>query len=512
LRKFFKRFTSVLLIASLGLSLVACNGGKDKNGVDKNGYGGSVTVGITQEPKSFDPHMVVAAGDEEILFNIFEGLFKYDSTGTLQPCLATDYTVNEEATEYVFTIRDNVKFHNDQEMTMADVIYSYKRATGLLNEGDTALVAELDCVTDVFERDGKLVITLDQSNSEILTYFTTAIIPASVENIGSTPIGTGPFVFDNYTVGVSVTLKRNDNYWQESLPYLDSVVFKILADMNSGDTEIRNGYIDIFPHYTMDKAELLPTESFNILTCPSNMVQIFALNSTFEPFSNPLVREAINYAIDRDALIQLSVDGAGVPLTTAMSPAMGDAYDTSIDGTYSQDIDYANELMEEAGYGDGFDVTITIPSEYLVSVDTTVALVDQLSSIGINATIEQTDWSTWLSDVYAGRNYEATVIFLTSNYSAYDVMSRYETSNSGNFINYSNPEYDEIIAQIPLTTDINERNEMYHELLAILVADNASCYIQDPLEVVAVSSELEGYQVYPMYVQDMSTVRYIASN
>jgi len=242
------------------------------------------------------------------------------------------------------------------------------------------------------------------------------------------------------------------------------------------------------------------------------MVQIFALNSTFEPFSNPLVREAINYAIDRDALIQLSVDGAGVPLTTAMSPAMGDAYDTSIDGTYSQDIDYANELMEEAGYGDGFDVTITIPSEYLVSVDTTVALVDQLSSIGINATIEQTDWSTWLSDVYAGRNYEATVIFLTSNYSAYDVMSRYETSNSGNFINYSNPEYDEIIAQIPLTTDINERNEMYHELLAILVADNASCYIQDPLEVVAVSSELEGYQVYPMYVQDMSTVRYIASN
>ena len=161
MRKFFKRFTSVLLIASLGLSLVACNGGKDKNGVDKNGYGGSVTVGITQEPKSFDPHMVVAAGDEEILFNIFEGLFKYDSTGTLQPCLATDYTVNEEATEYVFTIRDNVKFHNDQEMTMADVIYSYKRATGLLNEGDTALVAELDCVTDVFERDGKLVITLD---------------------------------------------------------------------------------------------------------------------------------------------------------------------------------------------------------------------------------------------------------------------------------------------------------------------------------------------------------------
>ena len=101
MRKFFKRFTSVLLIASLGLSLVACNGGKDKNGVDKNGYGGSVTVGITQEPKSFDPHMVVAAGDEEILFNIFEGLFKYDSTGTLQPCLATDYTVNEEATEYV---------------------------------------------------------------------------------------------------------------------------------------------------------------------------------------------------------------------------------------------------------------------------------------------------------------------------------------------------------------------------------------------------------------------------
>lgn len=507
--RLLKKLTASLLIGTLVFGLCSCKSKTNDNGVDENGYGGTVTVGITQEPGTFDPHVVVAAGDEEILYNIFEGLFKYDSTGTLQPCLATDYSVSTDATQYTFTIREGVKFHNGDDMTLDDVKYSLDRAAGLLEDSEGALVAELDSVESVEIVDGKIVVTLELSDSEILTYFTTAIVPSGVEDLNATPIGTGPFVFESYTVGQNVTLTRNDNYWQSSLPYLDSVVFKICADMDSGFLELQNGTIDIFPHVTLDKAEQLAEESFNTLSCASNMVQIFALNNEFGPLADSRVREAINYAIDRTELIELTMGGAGVPLTSGMSPAMGDSYDTSIDNTYSYDLERATELLADAGCEDGFDLTITVPSEYLVHVNTAIAIADQLSAVGINVEIQQVDWATWLSDVYTDRNYEATVICLTSNYSAYDVMSRYASDNAGNFINYSNQDYDELIAQIPLTTDLSQRNEYYHQLLGYMVTDNASCYIQDPMEITVVASDLTGYNVFPMYVQDMSSVHYV---
>ena len=117
------------------------------------------------------------------------------------------------------------------------------------------------------------------------------------------------------------------------------------------------------------------------------------------------------------------------------------------------------------------------------------------------------DWGTWLEQVYQGRQFETTVIALTSSYAPYDVLERYQSTSDGNFINYSNSEVDKIMAQIPLTADINERTALYHQVLGILTDDACSVYLQDPTTITAVSTRLEGYHVYPMYVQDMSQVR-----
>jgi len=492
------KLISGLLVLGLSVGLMSCakKGGEN---VDPSLYGGDAVVGITQEPSIFDPHTVVAAGDKEILFNVFEGLYKFDSEGKLNPCLATDVEISEDASVYTFTIREGVKFHNGNDMTIDDVIFSLNRAKDLVPE--LAGISEVKALDD-----GRVEVTLSSPNSELLSYFTVAIIPDEVEDINATPIGTGPFKFESYDIGQSVVLTKNEDYWQEDLPYLDSVTFKICADMDAGFIELQSGSIDIFPYLTMDKANELDTNEFTIQSKGSNMVQIFALNNAVAPFDDVRVREAINYAINRDDIITLTMDGAGVPLTTAMSPVMGDAYDTSLDGTFDQDIENAKALLAEAGYPDGFDMTITVPSNYIIHVNTAIALADQLSQVGINATIEQVDWATWLDDTYTNTNYESTVIALTSNYAPYDVIARYQTGADGNFINYSNPEFDEIIAQIPLTTDENEKLELYHDLLAILTEDAASCYLQDPYSTVAVSNRLEGYELYPMYVQDMSTV------
>ena len=465
-----KKVLSAVLALAMAASLAGCK--------TNDNPGGTVTVGITQEPSVFDPHTVVAAGDEEILFNVFEGLYKFDSQGSLNPCLATGYEISDDSMVYTFTIRDGVTFHNGNPMTTDDVVYSIKRAAGLLDGQDAALVSDLDSISSVESDGNKVIVTLEAPNSELLSYFTTAIIPDEVEDINATPIGTGPFKFDSYTIGQDVTLTRNEEYWIPELPYIDKAVFKITADMDAGLIELQNGTIDIYPYLTTDRAEQLDPASFEVLSKGSNMVQIFALNNSVEPLNDKRVREAINYAISRDDVISITMDGAGEPLTTAMSPAMGSYYDTSLDSRFGQNIDKAKSLLAEAGYPDGFDLIITVPSNYLVHVNTAVELKSELSAVGINC------------------------------YAPYDVLNRYATDNSGNFINYSNPRVDELLAQIPTETDDSVKTEMYHEILGIMADDAASCYLQDPANTVAVSTKISGYELYPMYVQDLSRVRF----
>lgn len=500
-----KRILAGALTLALAFSAAACTQNGDTSDADVI-YGGEAVVGITQEPMVFDPHTVVAAGDREIIFNVYEGLYKYDSTGTLNPCLATDVVISDDASEYTFTLREGVTFHDGSEFDAADVVYSLERASELLPE-----LSSIESITD--NGDNTVTVTLSTPNSEMLSNFTTAIIPeGSADTIGDTRIGTGPFVFDSYEPGIGIVLTRNENYWNPELPYLDKVTFKVCADMDAGLLELQGGAIDIFPYLTTDRANQLDPNTFDILSLGSNMVQALFLNNAVAPFDDVRVRQALNYAVDRGEIIALTMDGAAEPLTTAMSPVMGEAYDTSLDGTYDQDIDRALELLAEAGYENGFDMTITVPSNYLVHVNTAVALADQLSAIGVNATIEQVDWATWLDRVYTQRDYEATVICLTSDYAPYDVISRYATEDDGNLINYSNPNVDEIIENLPLTIDDNERISMYRELLGYMTEDAASVYVQDPSNICAVNNRLTGYAIYPMYIQDMSTVRLASAN
>ena len=494
------------IIASLAAMMVSGIAGCAKKGGAANN---NAVVGITQEPGIFDPHTVVAAGDEEIIFNIYEGLYKFDYEGNLNPCLATDVEISDDASVYTFKIRDGVKFHDGSDLDPNDVVYSLRRAAGLLDGQDgTALVSELDSISSVeVTTDGRVQVTLEASSYELLSCFTAGIIPEGYDNCQKAPVGTGPFKFDSYNPGQSVILVKNENYWQKGLPYLDKVTFKVCADMDAGITELSNGSIDIFPYLTPDRANQLDSSKYNILSNGSNMVQIFALNNEVAPLNDVRVRQAINYAINRKDIISVTMDGAGVELSTAMSPAMGSYYDTSLDGSFDQDIEKAKSLMAEAGYENGFSITCTVPSSYLIHVNTAVELASELKAIGINVEIKQVDWATWLDVVYKGRQYETTVIALTSTYAPYDVLERYQSSADGNFINYSNPEVDKLMAQIPLTSDQDERTALYHQVLGILTDDACSVYIQDPTTITAVATRLEGYHVYPMYVQDMSQVK-----
>ena len=526
-----KRLLSFLLMTVLMMTaLSGCAGGTDKSSEDNSSmggnastesgadttpageptYGGSVVVGIQQDIDSLDPHKATAAGTKEILFNIFEGLVKPDENGNLKNAVASDYTISEDGLTYTFTLRDGVKFHNGTEVTVEDVKYSLERVSGLLN--GEVLISTMNTITDVAISDDKtVVVTVDSPNPELIYSFTAAIIPAgSGEAEGAAPIGTGPFSFVSYVPQEGIVLAKHTEYWQAGLPYLDEVTFKIIANVDTAMLDIKGGSVDIVPYLTDSQAAELSSQ-FRIISAPSNVVQALFLNCTEGELADAKVRQAINYALDKEMVSAFVAGGNGTLISSAMLPTLQDYY-VDLNDMYGNtaNIDKAKQLLTEAGYPNGFDLEITVPSNYDIHVEATEVVAEQLKQAGINATINAVDWGIWLEETYNGRKYEATICGITSDITPGYLLNRFVSGSSKNFINYSNPEYDAAYERVENALTLEERAVYYKELQQILTADGASAFIMVPPLMIAMNQNLDGYLHYPIYVQDMSTIYWVA--
>ncbi len=507
-----KRALSILvLMALLAMTVLGgCSGGTDNTSEDNSSkkpvYGGSVVVGIQQDIDSLDPHKAVAAGTKEILFNIFEGLVKPDENGNLINAVASDYSVSDDGLEYTFTIRDGIKFHNGKTVTVNDVKYSLERVSGLLD--GTALISTLKVIKSVDVIDDKTVkVTVDTPNAELIYSFTAAIIPeGSAESEGSSPVGTGPFKFVSYKPQEGIVLEKNADYWQSGLPYLDKVDFKIVNSSDTALMELQGGSIDIYPYLTDSQAEQLK-DKLNVSSAASDVLQALFLNNAEKPLDDVKVRQAICYALNRDSINDFVAGGKGSIISSAMLPTLKDFY-TDLNDVYgtSSNIEKAKQLLSEAGYPDGFDLTITVPSNYEFHMETAQVIVEQLKEVGINATINGVEWNTWLSDCYNARNYQATVCGLTSDLTPGYLLSRFKSDSSKNFVNFNSKEFDEKYDETQGVLDLKQKGEKYKELEKIITDQAASAFIQAPPLTVAINKKLDGYKFYPVYVQDMSTV------
>ena len=155
-------------------------------------------------------------------------------------------------------------------------------------------------------------------------------------------------------------------------------------------------------------------------------------------------------------------------------------------------------------------MTITVPSNYTPHMNVAEVIVEQLPRVGITATINPVEWETWLSETYMGRDFESTVVgFDASNLSAGALLNRWVSTDGNNMINYNNPEYDSLMAQAAATTDDAQQTDLYKQAAALLSETAANVYIQDLPDFVLLKSNLEGYQFYPLYVMDLSTVHYV---
>ena len=236
-----------------------------------------------------------------------------------------------------------------------------------------------------------------------------------------------------------------------------------------------------------------------------NIVQAMYLNNAFEPLQDVRVRQALCYAVDRQEILDLVSDGKGSILGSSMYPAFGKYY-KDLTGWYAKDTEKAKSLLAEAGYPNGFDLTITAPGNYQVHVDTAQVIAEQLKAIGVNCSIDTVEWSTWLEKVYQNRDYEATVVgFDTSSaMTAQSLLARFESTSGKNVCNFVSESYDAIYSEAIAATDEATQIGMYKQLQELLARGAAAVYIQEPCDLVAMRSGISGYTFYPIYVMDLS--------
>lgn len=495
----------LLLTLVFVLALGGCRGGKTDNeqsSVEKD----SIVVGIQNNLDSLDPHLATAAGTKEVLFNLFEGLVKPDKDGNLIPAVASDYKVSDDGMIYTFTLRENVKFHNGAVVTAEDVKYSIERSAGMIEGEEVYEISAFKNIDSVNIVDASHVeIVLKQADTELIGFMTAAIIPKNYDKQSTNPVGTGPFKFVSNTYNQSFVMERFDDYWGNKA-YLKTVTFKIISQASTAIMELQSGTIDIYPYLTVDQAAQLNGKT-DILSGNTNLVQALFLNNNVEPFNDKNVRIALCYAVNKQGLIDMLSDSKGTILGSGLFPGFGKYY-KDCSSVYAYDVEKAKEFLKKAGYEDGFEFTCRVPANYQYHMDSALVIKDMLAKVNVTMNIEGIEWATWLEDVYIGRNYEATIIGIDAVLAPKDMMIRYTSDGSKNFVNFSNSEYDELFKQAVATTDDEKKIEYYHKMQDILADEAASVFIQDPSLLVAINKELEGYTFYPVYVQDMSVVKF----
>ena len=497
-----KKIMALALCAAFisSVALTGCSG-------DKTGSSSSIVVGIPQDLEdSLDPHEAVAAGTKEILFNVYEGLMKPDENGNLIPAVAQDYNVSEDGKTYSFTLRDGVKFHNGKNVTTEDVKYSIEKSAGLL--GGSSLIAAFSNISEVVTHDDKIDIVLNEPDIDFLAYvanINASIIPKDNAKPAEKPIGTGPYMYVSRSPQENIILKKFDGYWGNPA-YIENITLKIIPNADSIVMNLNGGAVDMFARLTVTQTQQL-SDNFNVLEGEMNLVQAVYLNHAVEPFDNVDVCRALSYAVDVDNILELTSDKKGFPVGSSMFPAFKKYY-VDLSGTYPTDREKAKELLAKAGYPDGFSFSITVPSNYQPHVEAAQVVAEQLKEIGVKADIKLVEWNTWLSDVYSGRNYEATLIGVdASSLTATAMLDRFVTGADNNFTNYSNADYDALFQKLYSTPTDEGRTEIYKELQKNLADNAANIYIQDMAEFVALSDKYDGYVFYPMYVQDFARIK-----
>jgi peptide/nickel transport system substrate-binding protein len=462
--------------------------------------GGKLTMAYTAPVDSLDPRVTYAIAGQQVSGAIFDNLV-FDNNGKLEPQLAIAWQAENGAREWVFMLREGVKFHDGRELTSEDVAATlnlcFDKAKGRLLFN---ALGPLKSVTT--EGRSKIRLTFTQPFSEAPAAVSARwmrIMPANnLETMGERPIGTGPFMFKDFQPGSSATIVRNPNYWIPERPYLDEITIVGIADSVTQQAAIRSGNVQVL--------NTIPTETFLSLRHARGLVGTSEAGAKFHclltqlnmpPFDNQKVREAFRYMIDRPALVAAALLGQGV-VANDYPFLPTDAYAPPDAPAHIQDLKKARALLDEAGHGE-MKLDMWTMSERPPSPKIALSLKEAAAKIGVTINVIDVPYTEYAANIVRKKGLYTTGTFASGVNLFSNIYSLYHSTGTVNYSGMeSGPGTDAKLEELMATTDTAKRITMMREINETIAAYSEKAIPYFMNTSVVMSDRVQGF-AFPRY-------------
>lgn len=459
---------------------------------------------------TFDPHEDTSSSAIAIFTNVFDNLVARNQELELVPSIAESWESIDETT-WEFSLRNDVVFHDGTPATANDVQWAFQHVldpdVGSRQQTNVAMIETVEAIDDY-----KVRIITNIPFPPLLTVLNNVyVLPAEMyqemgaEKFALNPVGTGPYRFVEWVKDQQVVLERFDDHWRGA-PAIGEAEFRPIPEASTRVASLTTGEIHVA---TLVPVTDVPTvegsETSEIRSVRSNRTIFVGMNTWEGPLSDVRVRQALNYGVNVNAIVELLLNGFGYPLASVSGPNEF-GFNPDLE-PYPYDPERAKELLAEAGYADGFDTVLDTPSgRYLQDVEVSQAIAGQLAEIGVNVEVRPAEFqeyfTRWLAEEMEG------LYFLGVGGSAMDadgVMgSHFDSERRGLY--YNSPESDELIQEAMSEFDEDEREALYHELMAYLKEQAPWIFLYSQEDIYGVASNLN-WEPQPdesLWVYDMS--------
>jgi len=420
----------------------------------------SVVLGFLLEPTNLDIiHQAGAALDQVLLDNVYETLVKSSPEGEISPGLGA-LEISEDQLTYTITLPEGVTFHDGHPLTASDVVWTLEQTKDGGGPGsvDLAGISTIEAPDDL-----TVVLTLAAPDSDLafnLSRRAGVVLNEGAADLENSANGTGPFAFEEWNQGSSITLVRNDEYWGD-VAQIAEVTFQYFSDSNAAVNAVLDGEADLITGVDSELVgQFEDNPDYVVTSGPTNGEFTLGFNNTDEALSDQRVRQAITQAIDKAGLLEL-YNGYGTIIGGPVPPT--DPWYEDLTGLYPYDPDAARTLLEEAGFGDGLDLTFVVPDFYPSRGPDFV--VSQLADVGINVDLQTVQFSAWLEQVYTNHDYDITLVL------------HVEPRDIDNYANpdyywlYDSPEVQQLLTDAGTAADPEEANELRRQATALIAEE-----------------------------------------
>lgn len=479
-------------------------------GLPALGYGparaaeGTLRVGFVDGPEGLDPAYAVVGASHQIIDLVYSGLTKLDNNANPVPDLAESWTIDSTGTVYTFQLRAGVKFHDGTPLTADDVVYTFQRLKN--PKTGYAYATQVESIADV-KALGPLTaqFTLSKPTGPFLTFLAfpgNFIVPKHLAMSGpsltSHPVGTGPFKFVSYSPDRELILEANQNYYMPGIPRVEKLDIKYIADDTERANALLGGNIDFASRVgTKDYDNIVATPGFaGTEEVGGRWFWIMTQDET-PPTNNPLVRLAISYAIDRQAMVDTLFFGHARPILGGPIPSWSWAYDKSTNIIpLHGDIDRAKALLKQAGYPNGVRITMILGSTWQNLVEQGPLIKAMLARAGIDVTLTSMENPRYMDLVWSKGDYQISNMFWLSPLADPDDFTylNYRCGSGMNPQKFCDPKLDALLQQARYTNDKAARKALYTQATELLLKEMPLVPTVTATMLDAFSTKVKGWE------------------